>query len=95
MEATTINFQPLKEWVVIKETDTSKTEAGIILESPSKKKDLTGVYHKVMATGGNVTDVVPGDMVLLQTCNIIEIEIDKEVYVMLQSYHVIARLPRS
>tara|TARA_R110002096_G_scaffold269996_2_gene463887 strand:+ start:4705 stop:4992 length:288 start_codon:yes stop_codon:yes gene_type:complete len=91
--ATTINFDPTRDWVVLPVIDSEKTESGIILPESVQKTIKTNILP-VVAAGPACEHIKVGQTVMVHpTTEGLVIEIDEVKYVMVNEFMICGIIP--
>jgi co-chaperonin GroES (HSP10) len=91
--ATTINFEPTRDWVVLPVKNTEKTEAGIILPESVQKTIKTNILP-VVAAGPACEHIKVGQTVMVHpTTEGLIIDVDGVSHVMVNEFMICGIIP--
>lgn len=83
-------IKPIKELIVVRpDIQGDKTSSGIIIPEVAKEKQQTG---KVIAIGGDVREIQPGDIILFGKYSGSEVEVDGINYLIFKEDDVLGIL---
>jgi len=86
-KAQKVNFQPLRDWILLPDPRKAKSESGIILDEATQKSLTTNIL-KVLAVGPDTKHVKEGQTIMVDpsVAGMI-IEIDDITYVLVAEFH--------